>query len=194
MGKREIRKIISSFVILLFIVTVAGCQSVKKAFYINNESASVRQMQFNTRQAKLYRNLKTKAIASVTLLDKQLMDKYFRAYRNNASLSKNHLKKGLINKTTFFIRFYSPEEGFKNLGKKSPWQISFISNGKLFYAYNIKRVKNIDWKYLFEQDSWSKGYIVTFDTGVKSGTVEIFSALGKLKFHFSPIAASSVYR
>lgn len=194
MGRRKVRKIIGYFVILLFMVTVAGCQSVKKAFYINNESASVRQMKFDTRQAKLYRNLKTKAIVSVTLLDKQLMDKYFQAYRNSESLPKNHLKKRLMNKTTFFVRFYSPEEGFQNLDKKSPWQISFISNSRLFYADNIKRVKNVDWKYLFGQDSWSTGYIVTFDTGMRSGTVEISSVLGKLKFHFLPIAASSVFR
>ncbi len=190
MGKRKIRKIISYFVVLLFIVTVAGCQSVKKAFYINNESASVRQMRVNTREAKLYRNLKTKAIVSVTLLDKKLMDKYFQAYRNSESPSTNHLKKGLINETIFFVRFYSPEEGFQNLGKKSPWKISFISTGRLFYADNIIRIKNVDWRYLFGQDSWSRGYIITFDTGMKSGTVEISSVLGKLKFHFLPIATS----
>ncbi len=189
MGKRNIKRITGYVIILLFTVTLWGCQGVKKAFYINNDSSLERQVRVNTRSAKLYRNLKTAAISSVTLLNKQLISRYFPAYRNGERFSddlKNKTKQidEFTGKTLFFVRFYSPQKGFQNLDKKSQWRISFAVNGKRLYADSIEKVKNVDWEYLLKRDAWSNGYIVSFDTATKAGTVEISSILGELKFNF----------
>ncbi|NOZ84584.1 MAG: hypothetical protein GXP60_07275 [Epsilonproteobacteria bacterium] len=178
------------FFALLFIVPLllSGCSTVKK--YMGNSAVFKKQIEQKTKTAKLYNDFKTTAIGSAILLDRKFIDEYLKFYKQEKQPSYEMFQKkknelyAYLNETTFLIKFYSPEDAFKSLGKGSKWQISFsLKNGKL-YASKIKETGPLDWSYLFGINDWNKRYIVKFDTKESNGIITISSILGKLKFNF----------
>jgi len=169
-------------------LVLSGCSVAKR--YMATDTAFENRIEYNTRDTRVYNDLKTVAIGSALLIDKRFADGYLELYKTRVQPTDEQFQKvktrlyGYLDKTTFLINFYSPEAAFSNLDGNSKWQISFSVDGKKLYPIEIKESKPEDWSYLSDINRWDRRYIVRFDTTKVRGVVTVSSILGELRFDF----------